>query len=214
MKATFNLDENDSELNFPNFPEPISQGPKTDHVPTSEKDAFLMIFGGEIEDHILNSTNERREKREEIRNGERENPQRGRPLTTQGGHEGTRRTSVISLQDLHIFISLLLNIMLSPQRKLSSYWASPNLNKSEGGHFYSSRMGKDRWLEILGCLDFKRKELEEMLTGKVQSLWNCSIDIAADESMVPYKGRRSPHHVFIPHKPHPNGLKLYTAADS
>jgi len=75
-------------------------------------------------------------------------------------------------------------------------------------------MGKSRWLEILGSLDFSSGFLMKLLQKKVQALWNCGTDVAADESMIPYRGRRNPHHVYIPNKPHPNGIKLYTAADS
>jgi hypothetical protein len=47
-----------------------------------------------------------------------------------------------------------------------------------------------------------------------QSRWVPGVNIAQDETMIPHKGHRNPHHMFIRGKPHPNGLKATTMADA
>ena len=75
-------------------------------------------------------------------------------------------------------------------------------------------MTLERFKEIFRCLDMDVDEAVQLVNETSQELWNCSVFISSDESMVAHQGRNNPHHLFIKGKPHPNGVKFYTAADS
>lgn len=48
----------------------------------------------------------------------------------------------------------------------------------------------------------------------MKTLWHPSMELSADESMVPSQHRRNPQHVFIKSKPYRHGIKIWNLADS
>jgi hypothetical protein len=75
-------------------------------------------------------------------------------------------------------------------------------------------MSLTRFKEVLSSLDFSLPEFVELIRSRVQELWKPSTHLSLDESMAPFQGRMNPHHLFVPRKPHPHGLKFYTLADA
>lgn len=46
-----------------------------------------------------------------------------------------------------------------------------------------------------------------MVNARAQALWTPGTNIAQDESMIPYRGKRNPHHVLVRNKPIPTASK-------
>lgn len=55
--------------------------------------------------------------------------------------------------------------------------------------------------------------LEKDINGYMQEVWKAANIAVVDETLVPHKGRKNPHHVFIMRKPHPHGLKNWSVVD-
>jgi hypothetical protein len=55
--------------------------------------------------------------------------------------------------------------------------------------------------------------LEKEINNHMQAVWEPSNIAVVDETLVPHKGRKNPHHVFIVRKPHPHGLKNWSVVD-
>lgn len=47
----------------------------------------------------------------------------------------------------------------------------------------------------------------------MREMWEPASVVVVDETLVPHKGRKNPHHVFIVRKPHPHGLKNWSVVD-
>jgi len=138
---------------------------------------------------------------------------RGRPRSTNNGQKSLKVVAEITEKDIDTFLSIIFSMMQNPQRTLAKYWKPHSVNENHGSFFIKKRMGKDRFLEILRCLDFGPDFLLEEIVKVFQESWSCSRDLASDESISPFQGL-SPHHMYIPNKPWPNGTKFYTVADS
>lgn len=69
------------------------------------------------------------------------------------------------------------------------------------------------FFEIYRCLDFDLSFISSHLKANCQRVWIPDSVIVVDESMVPTKSRKNPHHVYIARKPHPYGNKIWSLAD-
>ena len=56
-------------------------------------------------------------------------------------------------------------------------------------------------------------ELELDINANMRHCWDPANIAVVDESLVPHKGRKNPHHVLIIQKPHPHGLKNWSLVD-
>lgn len=56
-------------------------------------------------------------------------------------------------------------------------------------------------------------DLEKDINEKMKQCWEPANIAVVDETLVPHKGRKNPHHVFIVRKPHPHGLKNWSVVD-
>jgi hypothetical protein len=70
------------------------------------------------------------------------------------------------------------------------------------------------WKEIMQCITGEIDKLAKLAEDTWKKYWIPFRNIAIDEMMIPFKGRCNPHHIFIPRKPHPNGIKVWGLADS
>lgn len=100
--------------------------------------------------------------------------------------------------------------MLNPKYSYDCYWNIENFYKTT---WISQRMSKLKFLEILHCCSWDVDGLFSFSNKVFASLWRPATTICIDEMMIPYKGS-SPHHVFVPRKPHPHGMKVWSAVDS
>jgi hypothetical protein len=55
--------------------------------------------------------------------------------------------------------------------------------------------------------------LESEINSNMMSCWTPANIAVVDETLVPFKGRNNPHHVFIMRKPNPHGLKNWSLVD-
>lgn len=56
-------------------------------------------------------------------------------------------------------------------------------------------------------------DLEIKINENMQKVWQPANVGVIDETLVPHKGRKNPHHIFIICKPHPHGLKNWSLID-
>jgi hypothetical protein len=72
-------------------------------------------------------------------------------------------------------------------------------------------MSRGRFRFCMKCIAFDDSFLldcEQKLSAHWSTVWRPANVVVVDECMNPFKGRSNPHHVHIPRKPHPNGLKV------
>lgn len=120
-----------------------------------------------------------------------------------------------SQQELHSFLAILFYAAQVNCRKLRDLWSVQRKRPSHT--FVRSHMGRDRFLLMYGCYKFTEQqvmEFEGMVNPLIQSIWIPSTYVVIDESLIPFKGRKNPHHVFIMRKPHPHGTKVHIEVDS
>lgn len=120
----------------------------------------------------------------------------------------------VSVEELKKFFSILLYASTQRVVNYSYFWRTA---KDAGVHTFPRRlMSRERFSLLYTCFVFEDEEmrhLEDLLRDHLMKVWNSSNAICVDESIVPFKGRGNPHHVFIMRKPHPHGTKLWTSVD-
>lgn len=116
-----------------------------------------------------------------------------------------------SLSEFHFFLAILLYIAKHNISSIRSLW-STNVKKPIHP-FARNLMSLTRFEIMYSCFNLKDLEMEEIegqLVTRMQEIWVPSTFCCCDESLVPYKGRKTnPHHVFIMRKPHPHGVKVF-----
>lgn len=141
---------------------------------------------------------------EEVRSSPRNLPKRMQ-------HHEAIRLEPFSLFELRVFLSLLLYLANEKSTSLTKIW---NQNPKAGGIHptVSSLMSQNRFQLMYSCfvfLDEQMADFEEEIRKRVCEIWVPASFACCDESLVPFKGRKSnPHHVFIMRKPHPHGVKV------
>ena len=75
-------------------------------------------------------------------------------------------------------------------------------------------MSKWKYNEIWRCLNIDIDKWIGRMNQEFNKHKTITKIVCLDESMIPFKSRRNPHFIFVPRKPHPVGIKLFTAADS
>ena len=115
-----------------------------------------------------------------------------------------------SLLEFHCFIAILFYAAENNITSIRSLW-STDLKKPVHP-FVRNLMSLTRFEIMYSCFkckDLEMEELEEQFIKRIQEIWIPSTFCCCDESLVPYKGRKTnPHHVFIMRKPHPHGVKV------
>ena len=104
----------------------------------------------------------------------------------------------------------MIVMMLCPQPSYENYWM--NNHPFYGNLWIKDRMSKNKFLEMLQCVDDDPDELFNFANDLFADIWVPHIDISLDEMMIPFKGK-CPHHVLIKRKPNPNGMKVWCVAD-
>ena len=162
------------------------------------------------------------------------NPTKGRPATirSQGG-SGSRKVVKLCTRsrkrkrgllplflqetdenEVHKFFSILL---YASRQKVKEYRLLWSTLASEGIHPFVRRlMSRERFSLLYNCFQFEDDEvnhLESLLSDHLLKVWVPANCICVDETLVPFKGRGNPNHVFIMRKPHPHGTKYWSAVD-
>ncbi|KAG2389582.1 hypothetical protein C9374_014142 [Naegleria lovaniensis] len=179
---------------------------------------FKLIFTDDIQEKFLSKMNDRRQSRVDhikLREGTRGKPLQPNIKTDRLENRENyvkRWTTPFTLEDSNKFLSCFLAMSVSALPTLHDYWENPTLNNLGLGLFFQNRLPKHKFLEMYRCIDIDVDDWLDSIKEKAQSIWDVSTNVSIDESMIPHKGRKCPHHVFIPRKPHPHGMKLFTAA--
>jgi hypothetical protein len=180
-------------------------------------DIFHILFD-EIGLKTLNSMNEIRIER--IRERTREpmktkKRKRDDDQYNKGRDKYTKAfSSPFTIQNLNDFIAVLLCASVNRKNQVRDHWSGINVNSTDGTIFIKSRMHFSFFKEMFACFTVDADDLQGLFNNKMKSVYTCSVLICLDESMVPFKGVLiNPHHIVVPGKPHPNGIKIYTFAD-
>ena len=118
-----------------------------------------------------------------------------------------------SLQELKNFLGLLIFTKQHPAPSLKHYWRR---NGDVDHKLPRQMMPRDRFLECLSCFKFTEdyvSGVEKDFRAHMAHIWKSANMGVVDESINPFRGRKNPHHVFIPRKPHPHGLKNWVTVD-
>jgi len=100
----------------------------------------------------------------------------------------------------------------SSEPTIGSYWT--NTNELFGQNFFIRQtMSADMFSQLKASFSFDYETLLRDLAIQFQKYWNPFVNVAVDESLVGTK-TRSRFRVYIPRKPHPNGIKFWSISDS
>jgi len=82
-----------------------------------------------------------------------------------------------------------------------------------GCSFVQSRL-PEYWFQILHtCVDFEINWGENHLASSIANVYSPSRHKSSNETMTPYTGRSNPQHMYLPGKPHPNGVLSTSCGD-
>lgn len=127
----------------------------------------------------------------------------------------------ITVEELKIFIGLLLLMGIIKLNRLQDYWSTHRLFNFPSFREYMSR---DRFLIILRCVNFsanytnsndrllKVRELVDFFNNSMGRVYYPSRELSLDESMVLWRGRLL-FRQYIKGKRHRYGIKLYTISE-
>ena len=179
---------------------------------------FKLIFDNKVEQLFLDGMNKRRQAR--VDNIGVNEGTRGRPLSQTISSDraenklnySARWEKSFDVEDMNKFLSCFFAMSVTSFPTMKDYWETPSTNKLGHSYFFQNRLPMYKYCEMYRCIDIDVDAWLDKIKNKVQLIWDVSTSVSIDESMIPHKGRNCPHHVFIPRKPHPHGIKLYTAS--
>jgi hypothetical protein len=188
-------------------------GPKFDEV----YEIFNILFK-DIRVKILERMNEVRVDRA---NERRENPMNTKKQKVEDDQYDKDRNRYLDsfsedfkTNDFNEFLAVLLCASVNRKNDIKDHWSKIDINSPDGTLFIKSRMSFKRFNELFQCFTMDAEELQDMINNKMKEIYKPSILVQLDESMCPFKGENvNPHHIVVPGKPHPNGIKLYSYAD-
>uniref|UniRef100_A0A1B6LW93 PiggyBac transposable element-derived protein domain-containing protein n=1 Tax=Graphocephala atropunctata TaxID=36148 RepID=A0A1B6LW93_9HEMI len=125
----------------------------------------------------------------------------------------------LSVDELWIFIGLLLHMGIIQMPRLQDYWKQSKLFIS----VFPKYMSRDRFLAILRCLNFENHPDKNNRSSKVQflidyfnnkmtNIYYPQQNLCIDEGMVLWRGRLY-FRQYIKGKRHKYGIKLYSLCD-
>lgn len=125
-------------------------------------------------------------------------------------HLEPHRLQPFSIDEFYHFLAILLYAADENCRDFRKLW---NMDRRKGGLHPEVRdlMSRNRFLLMHSCFIFTDEEMmgfEKVIQMTLDQIWVPASYAVCDESLVPHKGRRNPHHVFIMRKPHPHGVKV------
>lgn len=125
----------------------------------------------------------------------------------------------LTVAELKVFIALVIHMGVIQLPRIQDYWKNNKLFRS----CFSTFMSRDRFLNILRCLNFELRPDPNNRSGKVQylidyfnnkmsQLYYPQKKLCIDEAMVLWRGRLY-FRQYIKGKRHKYGIKLYTLCD-
>lgn len=110
--------------------------------------------------------------------------------------------------DVFKFMSVLLFCARQGPPSFSELWKKTGLVKYSAVQDILSR---ERFMELHASMRVSEEfliEIERRFCDHMRTIWKPANISVVDESICPFKGHSNPNHVFIPRKPHPNGIKV------
>lgn len=198
----------------PSFLDSINEEPISNPIQQSVRVTFFQLMS-KFMPILLKTMNLRREERRNSRRnekGSRFGRPNGRSLTTEKYQHlwGTP----FSQNDLDCFLACYYRMCTIRASSLDDYWVTPTSDQCGHGQWFGARMSKRKYSEMFRCLDLDINQWLELLNQEFIGKKPITKLVSVDETMVPFRGRGNPHHIFIPRKPHPHGLKFETIADT
>ncbi len=123
-------------------------------------------------------------------------------------------TQPTTVEEFKKFLAILLYTSTQSVADFKLLWKTSH---DSAVHTFPRRlMSRDRFCALYACFSFADEEmtyLESVLDDHLLKVWTPANGVCVDETLVPFKGRGNPNHVFIMRKPHPHGTKLWTSVD-
>jgi len=177
------------------------------------RDFFEMFFDDALLETILKETN--RFATEVI--------EKKSPI---GRHSQWHGWSEVTLQELKVFLAVIMNMSLNEKPSLEHYFAQGGLYKQD---FFTALFTRRRFYQIYRAIHLapplpprdrtlktrghKVKNIVDHVDRKCRELFSPGQDIAIDESTIGFKGRII-FKTYNPQKPTKWGMRVYTVADS
>lgn len=123
----------------------------------------------------------------------------------------------LTLEELKIFIGLLLHTSTAKMNRIVDYWKSHRLYKS----VFPQYMSRNRFQIILRCLYFEHSNADRMdkckliidnFNNVMECIYYPGKNLSLDVSMILWRGRRI-FHQYLSDKRHKYGIKLYALAE-
>lgn len=170
---------------------------------------FNLLVGEELRIHLVNSLNNRKNKRREHRNTQLNPNVRGRLSSsssrrTPNNYSNNYKTLFSKDWDWEHylkFFAIILSMGLSHQNWLTDYFKVNHISEIYGNSFVKKTMKKYVFFETMACVDGDVRFLFKKTDMILKNIWNPSQNISLDESCPKNKSHWNPHHTFIPRKP-------------
>lgn len=128
-------------------------------------------------------------------------------------NKSSKQWKPVDVQEIKTFFAICIIMGLVKMSNVNDYWKRETSNFGiYGNNFISSRMARDRWLEIRKHLGFNLDSIREKTIQNFRAHWIPFPEIAVDETLLLFKGRFR-HKQHIRGKPHSTGIKVYAMND-
>jgi hypothetical protein len=126
----------------------------------------------------------------------------------------------IDRADVENYIALVMSMGIRKYTALSSYFYYNDIHLGFeyqdliiGCDYIKNRMDRHIYSFIDNNIDFVIAYVSKLENHCLSELYVSDWKLAADESMCPSKSSKNPHHMYVPNKPHPNGILFTSVAD-
>lgn len=122
------------------------------------------------------------------------------------------RWTAVDRAEFYRYFAIVLYSTHNSVLEWKDYWATGAVLDSPEHPWVRSVMSRERFMLINANFRFTDQQLldlERELQTVLNRVWVPASIAVVDESLVPCKSRRNPHHVYIARKPNPHGCKVW-----
>lgn len=123
-------------------------------------------------------------------------------------------SKVITAKDIKDYFAAILIMGTLKLHSQESYFLVPDsMLDPRGCLWISARISKWRFYFLHSCIDYDIDWISAHLAQSTQKVYVPTLSLASDETMTPTKSKINPHHMYVPGKPHPNGILSTSCGD-
>jgi len=116
-----------------------------------------------------------------------------------------KNLSAVTKAEMYTYFSIMLGMCITGKPMMKEHWMH---DKLVGTEWIYKKMSRNRWMAIHRALNFDITEVERQVQKASKLHWNPLHRVCINEGMMPWLGRKKKLRVFIPGKPHLNGIKI------